>query len=34
MTEKRYFKIKVTVDSVAGNCPLGGKSGCCLHLLS
>ncbi len=27
MAEKRYFKIKVTVDSVAGKCPLGNKPG-------
>ena len=27
MAGKRYFKIKVTVDSVAGKCPLGNKPG-------
>ena len=27
MVEKKYFKIKITVDSVAGKCPLGNKPG-------
>ncbi len=27
MTEMRYFNIKITVDSVAGKCPLGNRPG-------
>ena len=27
MSEIRYYKIRVSVDSVAGKCPLGNKPG-------